>query len=52
MNLRLQHHVLSLALAAVVTLGLLAGVNGLARHEATSGLAGQMAAAAVATPAV
>lgn len=52
MNLRLQHHVLSLALSAVVTLGLLAGMHGLARHEASSGLAGQMAAAAATLPAV
>ena len=39
--LRLHHHLLSIALAATVTLGLLAGVGGVAHHEAHSGLAAQ-----------
>lgn len=56
--LRLHHQFLSFALAAVVTLGLLAGVSGVADHQASSGLAAQaqaqvqLAASAARAPAV
>lgn len=50
MTRSLQHHVLSLALAAFVTLGLLAGLDGLASHEATSGPAAAALAAAASAP--
>lgn len=46
MTTRLQHHVLSLALSAIVTLGLLAGLDGLAGHEAASGASAAALAAA------
>lgn len=46
MTQRLQHHALSLALSAIVTLGLLAGLDGLAGHEAASGPSAAAQAAA------
>ncbi|MDT7833890.1 hypothetical protein [Aquabacterium sp. OR-4] len=58
-RLNLSHQLLSLALAATVTLGLLSGVGGLARHEAGRALAAHaqqtatpLAAAEPAAPAV